>query len=68
MIRGAVALRIRYTKYSYNLTINLLYLVVFLLIAAVPLIQGCSGFIFPGSCKNIRNPLIFTKMATYIEV
>ena len=33
---GAVALRMRYTKYSYNLMINLLYLVVLLLIATAP--------------------------------
>ena len=33
---GAVALRMRYSKYSNNLTTNLLYLVVLLLIATAP--------------------------------
>jgi len=32
----AVTLRMRYTKYNENLMTNLLYLVVFLLIATVP--------------------------------
>ena len=37
-IREAVALRMRYTKYSDNLMTNLLYLVVLLLIVTAPCI------------------------------
>ena len=35
-LKEAVALRMRYTKYSDNLMTNLLYLVVLLLIATAP--------------------------------
>ena len=37
LIMGAVALQMRYTKYSNHLMINLLYFVVLLLIATAPL-------------------------------
>ena len=37
LIMGAVALQMRYTKYSDYLMINLLYFVVLLLIATAPL-------------------------------
>ena len=37
LIMGAVALQMRYTKYSNYLMINLLYFVVLLLIATAPL-------------------------------
>ena len=43
LIMGAVALQMRYTKYSNYLMINLLYFVVLLLIATAPYNLWCSS-------------------------
>ncbi|ESL04758.1 hypothetical protein GCWU000282_00006 [Catonella morbi ATCC 51271] len=42
MFNEVVALRIRYTKYSDNLMINLIYLVALLIVATAPLNKNLS--------------------------